>query len=1397
MSKVTRSQVAENDVFGGIGKSAIDSKGKVDLLKHSIEMLAEVAKNLKEKLSGADPKSLSSMKEFNELVEKANGLASDRKVVNEEMAKAQAKVNEQNQKSNKSIERLTANLDSLKKQRTALNRAEKKGVVTAKEANKERARLNIEIRKSSKELNDATKKQLGLVAAIDEEKKKLTNLIKARQGLSLAGKDNTKTAEQLEKQIERTAKGIDKAEKSTRRFKKGFSGLQSSVDGVRKKLGQLMSALGIVAGFQLFRRVVGNATDIIRDFEKANAELAGVLNTSLDGVSKLTENAKELGSTTAFTASQVTALQIAYSRLGFEQEEIIQLTEGTINGAIALNASLDETAELAGAMVRTFQDLKTTDTDLILDKLTVSTQKSALNFQKLQKALPIVGGAAEAAGINFDKLLALLGKLSDSGIDASTSATALRNIFIESSAQGLTYEQILAKVVKEQDKLTAANDEFGKRAAVSGAILAKNLDATVDLENAISNAGGTAEEVANTQLDTLDGSIKLLQSAWEGWILSINESVDASGFLKNAIRFLADNLDTIMSTLGRLVQVFLTYKATVLLVNFGIKAQAIVTNTLRIAKIALSRGIKGATTAMKKFNAAQKANIIGAIVAVVLLLVQELDNLMSATTAAEDAQNKFNDELSRAQAEAESAFEALKNTTKGTDEHKAALDKVNEVYGTYLTNLLNEESSLKDIERAQELVNRALEKNIALKIQEEETTNARTRAIKSQKDFSSELITQLRDEGKEQSEINQIVAQANTLLKERSKLTQGFGDVRFGSSFILEDKEVADQIQAIDDQIGSLADRANVGLFGFLGEGFRAELVNSSNAIAQANQDILDIEASFSGILGDSVGETLFNALMPAGNSKNAIDNIEVAAGEAKTRLEELREELKKNRESLEKLADENTSSSDERVVSLNTEGRLIKEQIKTIEALLNLEIKTKDTREIANRQRLKELSAQLEAERKLIAFNVVDKGNNPQGAQFFDREKVERDLQIKLRQIRLEFLNEELAEKEAALIKNFDTEGKLFEEAQKLRLEKIKLENEIRDEQFNETQEGLLKEELDLQNDFLSKKLNNELGNDKQIEEAEKDLQKKLIDLQIERLRNEKFILDEESLEYKKLTEKIFSLQQKRADLDKKDSEEEKLRFENRRQAIEIFTDFFVQQADKRIAKIDEEIAAAQRQADTLSGLAQSGNITAQQSLAQQDQIIKEAQRRREELEKRKQRVLLASSILQTYNSELATGKTSGEAFASAITSTTVLQQFIEALPTFFEGTENVGQSLGVPHLNTSRDQYILRADGTERIVDGANNKKIGNISNDDLARIAEDHRAGKYIVDATYMQASNGGQTPNKELLSEIRGMRKDIQGQPKTENKVGEILSSYMTFKTTQTKGNEVTQTTFKVE
>lgn len=343
----------------------------------------------------------------------------------------------------------------------------------------------------------------------------------------------------------RSEASLNRMDRRLRKLTPSFRGVQNAAGG----LGLFIGGAALIGG-------VRNAINTFAEFEQANANLSSVLSSATTKeLQSLQKDAERLGATTAKTATEVVGLQEAYGRLGFAPAQIEAMTEATISGSIAMNAELDRTAELTGAVVKTFDNLAATDATQIMDQMVLATQKSALNFEKLETALPIVGGAANAAGISFTRTQALLGKLSDAGIDASSSATALRNIFLDSAKKGHSYTEILASIEKNQSKLTAANDEFGKRGAISAVILAKQLKGVDALDETLQKAAkgqelsGAAGVAAAKQLDTLNGTITLLGSAYEGFILSLDSGKGAfSGFLKSVVRTSSEVLSLLSGT---------------------------------------------------------------------------------------------------------------------------------------------------------------------------------------------------------------------------------------------------------------------------------------------------------------------------------------------------------------------------------------------------------------------------------------------------------------------------------------------------------------------------------------------------------------------------------------------------------------------------------------------------------------------------------------------------------------------------------------------------------------------------------------------------------------------------------------------------------------------------------
>jgi myosin heavy subunit len=303
---------------------------------------------------------------------------------------------------------------------------------------------------------------------------------------------------------------------------------------------QFLGALGLTSAVYIFVNALKGAFSTIRDFSKENAVLAGVLGKTRSEITQLTNQAVSLGAIYPITASEVNKLQVSYARLGFTQNEIINLTESTIQASLAMNSSLDDTATLVGAVVIAFNNLGSENSPEIVDKLTLATQRSALAFSDLGTAIPKVAGAANALGISLDAMLAQLGTAQDATLDASIAGTSLRKIYLELSKRGITLSEALEQINTSSNRLNEAYNLFGIRAAVVGLALADNIEKTSRLEAELSNAAGTVERVAKEQMSTLDGSVKQLESSWEKLILSFRNS---EGFLSYFFKRLASELD--------------------------------------------------------------------------------------------------------------------------------------------------------------------------------------------------------------------------------------------------------------------------------------------------------------------------------------------------------------------------------------------------------------------------------------------------------------------------------------------------------------------------------------------------------------------------------------------------------------------------------------------------------------------------------------------------------------------------------------------------------------------------------------------------------------------------------------------------------------------------------------
>lgn len=350
---------------------------------------------------------------------------------------------------------------------------------------------------------------------------------------------------------------------------KGLQGemaaVQGKMGGFGAKFGQGLSSAfsmfgpaalatgGVMAAVGGLKKVMGDMVSINMQFEQSTANLAAIMGTTKDNVSALTNQAKQLGATTQYTAVQITELQTNLARLGFTEQEILNSTKSVQALATATGADLGEAANLAGAALRGF-GLNATEMERVASVLAVSTTKSALSFEKLATAVPIVAPVAKQFGFTIEDVTVLLGKLSDAGFDASSAATASRNIFLNMANSSGKLAQALGRPIRSIEDLAPALKELkdrgidlaemlsltDKRSVAAFATFVEGADTMVDLKNAISGCSDALQGMVDEQLNTLQGSVTILNSAWEGLMLTFSES---NGTIKTVV----DSLTSLIS----------------------------------------------------------------------------------------------------------------------------------------------------------------------------------------------------------------------------------------------------------------------------------------------------------------------------------------------------------------------------------------------------------------------------------------------------------------------------------------------------------------------------------------------------------------------------------------------------------------------------------------------------------------------------------------------------------------------------------------------------------------------------------------------------------------------------------------------------------------------------------
>lgn len=538
--------------------------------------------------------------------------------------------------------------------------------------------------------------------------------------------DNTSKAanperyKELRRQLLDVQAAMEKANVEARNLKGGFHGLA--------KMKEVFSGFFMGIGASVMSLVTGafrNAFQIVVEFERENSRLAAILGTSADGMKRLTDAARQLGATTSYSAAEVTQLQIELAKLGFTQDQILNMESGVLKFAKAVGTDLSAASAFAGAALRIFGK-DASQAEEVLASFAIATTKTALDFSKLEASLATVGPVAAAFGFSVEDTVALLGQLANAGFDASSAATATRNILLSLCDSNGELAVALGAPVKTADDLATGlkklNDEgvdlakalelTDKRSVAAFSSFLSQADSLVELRDSITGVTADFNQMSSTMGNTVTGAMAGLRSASEELVLKVMSST--TGPVKAIVNMitvcvqwfgkLLVSANAFAVAVRSLVTAVVAYKAGVvavvglqkawnLLKSVGtglMQAYRAAVDTAKAAVVSYKASLEAASVAGKSFGAVLKSmpwgQILGALGAAAAMLYTWISNAGKAKTATDrlaDAQNTAAERAAEERASLESLVIVARNEKAAMDDRIHAVNELNRIIPNY------------------------------------------------------------------------------------------------------------------------------------------------------------------------------------------------------------------------------------------------------------------------------------------------------------------------------------------------------------------------------------------------------------------------------------------------------------------------------------------------------------------------------------------------------------------------------------------------------------------------------------------------------------------------------------------------------------------------------------------
>ena len=222
-------------------------------------------------------------------------------------------------------------------------------------------------------------------------------------------------------------------------LKLNTQGFDSSLDQSQGKLSRVGAALGkglaVISGAAVTGLIaVGKASiSTGKQFDNAMSTVAATMGKTVDEIQDLRDFAQEMGSKTAFSATEAAEALNYMALAGYDANKSMEMLPNVLSLAAAGEMDLARASDMITDAESALK-LETGEAAMMVDQMAKAASSSNTSVEQLGDAMLTIGGTATLMSGGTDRLATVLGILADNGIKGSEAGTHLRNMLLKLSS---------------------------------------------------------------------------------------------------------------------------------------------------------------------------------------------------------------------------------------------------------------------------------------------------------------------------------------------------------------------------------------------------------------------------------------------------------------------------------------------------------------------------------------------------------------------------------------------------------------------------------------------------------------------------------------------------------------------------------------------------------------------------------------------------------------------------------------------------------------------------------------------------------------------------------------------------------------------------------------------------